>query len=441
MSDTESSPVGGVRTMRGLRWFGDGACLGEDIETGETHMVFRMLPGELARVRCVEHGGRGRRRYVAEELLERSTQRGEVDCEGWHNGCAGCGLLHLNHAEERSYKLTLVREVVERLAGLRAPDVDWVSSDAPGESVGELPDGARTPVPVRRRMRVRLCIDGGRLRMSFGGIDGSQVRVSSCGALAAELQQVMGALATVDVAAGPGPGAVPWPTDAVWLTAQLADDGVLDLYCDATDAWQWGPELARRVGEMSGQTVRWAAAEPEWSTATDRESVKQRWLGEQLVRLKKRGRPMSHVLDGTCGSGGTTLELAAVSDRVLALDVDIRAVRAVAERVGREGLGDRVSVRGGRLDTVLGRLVRDGSVFDGVVLNPMRRSLGEAAMEGVHDVGAGWLVYLAPAPRAAAEDLAVLVQRGWALAVLAAVDTHPGTSRVMMGAVLERTAG
>lgn len=91
-----------------------------------------------------------------------------------------------------------------------------------------------------------------------------------------------------------------------------------------------------------------------------------------------------------------------------------------------------VALRGGRIETVAPRLLAAGERFDGVLINPMRRSLGEATMRALSALCAGPLVYLGPAPRAAAEDLRVLAGSGWQLATVRGADLHPGTAAVML---------
>lgn len=322
-----TSGAAGTSTMRGLRWFGDGACLGQDVATGETHMVFRLLPGELAQVRCVESGARGRRRYVVDTVLEVSSERSSVECGGWYAGCAGCGLLHVRAGEERRYKLGLVAEVMERLAGVRAEQVDWVGAGATESVRAAGSDDRRLPSPARRRTRVRLVRSGGRLVLTFGGVDGSQVEVGSCGALVDELQRVVSAVRTV------GPSSVPLPDEPVWFSAELDEAGGVVLHGDAPEAARWGAALARCLSEATGLLVVWTDGAPAWSTATDRESSKQRWLWDELRRLRADGHAFGYVLDGTCGSGGND---------------------AGACGCGRPGVGDGRGYPGGACDRAAG---------------------------------------------------------------------------------------
>lgn len=159
------------------------------------------------------------------------------------------------------------------------------------------------------------------------------------------------------------------------------------------------------------------------------------WMRRVLEQLEPR--PVN-ALDATCGAGAMTAVLAGVCERVTAVDINYAAVKATEARALAEGWADRLHARGGRIETVLPRLVTSGEQVDVVVFNPMRRTLGPATMTAAANVGARTVLYFAPAPRAAAEDIASLRQVGFELTELCLVDLHPGTSRVMAALVLRR---
>ena len=96
--------------------------------------------------------------------------------------------------------------------------------------------------------------------------------------------------------------------------------------------------------------------------------------------------------------------------------------------------------RGGQIETVAPKLAADGERFEFVLVNPMRRSLGEECMRALAKLATSTLVYLAPAPRAGAEDIAVLARCGFDVRRVAAVNLHPGTSKVLMAVVMGRVS-
>jgi tRNA/tmRNA/rRNA uracil-C5-methylase (TrmA/RlmC/RlmD family) len=97
-----------------------------------------------------------------------------------------------------------------------------------------------------------------------------------------------------------------------------------------------------------------------------------------------------------------------------------------------------VQFRGGLISTVLPRLVKAGAQFDTVLFNPMRETLGETTMRAAAETGAARVVYIAPAPRAAAEDIGTLRRLGYEVHEVGAADMHPGTANVLMVVVMMR---
>ncbi len=434
--------------MRGLRWFGDGRCLAEDVVGGRTHSVARMLPGELARVELHEGGPRGRRRFVATDILERSMQRVVPDCPSWHQGCDGCNLLHLTEFEEQTYKSLLVHEVLDRIGRVRWPvnRMQWVGGD---ETTSDDDDWTaeqpRRPLGHRRRMRVRVSVEDGVVRTRFGGVlPGSVVDVPHCGAVTSPLQHALGVLSGAsDEGLVAAIGAATADTDEP-LFLEVCEGGpdrlhVMVEHEPAEPMVALAAALTRLLAGHGLVVDTRPATDAVWSaTHSRRGAALMAWMNQVLMQLDPA--PVT-ALDATCGSGAMTAVLAGVCQQVVAVDINYAAVRATEARAEAEGWSGRLQARGGRIETVLPRLVASGAQFDVVVFNPMRRTLGLPTMTAVSEVGAHTVLYFAPAPRAAAEDIGWLRQVGFELTEVCLVDLHPGTSRVMAAMVLTRRSG
>jgi len=59
-------------------------------------------------------------------------------------------------------------------------------------------------------------------------------------------------------------------------------------------------------------------------------------------------------------------------------------------------------------------------------------------MQALADLTERRLLYLAPAPRAGAEDLGLLVAAGWRASATGFANYHPGTGHAMMATCMER---
>ncbi len=413
--------------VEGLRFFAHGRCLVRDVETGETFLAGGVIPGERATVRRWR-GVYGQRAAVS-AVLRPAASRVEPFCP--HFGrCTGCELLHVGVDAELRYKKTACAEVLARFAQIEveAADIEILGGAARGD----------------HRARARFTVAaGGALGLRDAG--GDVVDVADCPAstpavraamLAAQTALRSGALRcedgdTIEVIEGVDGVAVVLPrepgVDAGALRAQLGAhalaarvDGAAALLDGA-----WPRQLP--VGDVTLDAAVDAWVQPTPSRAAALYS----WVAQHA---KHGGR---RVLDATCGTGGLSLLLAREAAFVLGVDANIEAVRSAQRSAQTAGAGN-VEVRGGLAQTVLPRLVRDGARFDVALVNPMRRSLGADTMQTLPALGVERVIYLGPAPRAAAEDIRALLDAGFALVRAAGANLHPGTAQVMLCAVLTR---
>jgi tRNA/tmRNA/rRNA uracil-C5-methylase (TrmA/RlmC/RlmD family) len=372
-------------------------------------------------------------------------QRVVPDCPAWHGGCDGCNLLHLTELEERMYKGLLVHEVLQRLGGVTWPVAEMGWLGAPESAlVGDdwEMSQARAPAAHRRRTRLRVSVEDGRVRTRFGGmLPGTVVDVLACGAVTWRLQTVLsvlhdsedaplvGALQRVDPSSDSpfvlemceGEG------DEVFMMAEELDAGRLSRVAAALSRLLDGQNIDVRVADADH--AAWSA------THSSRGGALMTWLRRVLGEI--RPRP-ARALDATCGAGSMTAVLASICEQVVAVDVNYAAVLATREKAASEGWADRLDARGGRIETVLPRIVADGERFDVVVFNPMRRTIGRRSMDAAAATGASTVLYFGPAPRAASEDIAYLLEAGFRMHEVCLVDLHPGTSRVMAAMVMKR---
>ena len=420
-------------SVRALRWFGAGKSLAVDEATGETFPVARLLPGERATiVRYI----RGRRRFpVADKILEASPHRGPTHCPHYSE-CSGCDLLHATESEEQAYKRLTVREVLKRFAG---QDVTHV------ETVGRAHRGAH-----RARARFALRRSNGAITLGLRGLNGELVDIVDCPASVPEVRSVMIAvrslvrempglaLTGVEVSAGVEGVAViyeaeSWDTvrggelvnatqatPGVTATAVREDQGKTSLL-----AGQWPRQLP--VGKIT-----LGPAPDAWTQPTpDRAAALYVWvLGLGLHHGKT-------VLDATCGTGGLSIALAGAAQSVLGVDANWDALKS-AMRSSQEQALMNTQFRGGKIQTIGARLLAAGARYDLVVVNPMRRSLGDQCMADLCALSAEHFLYLAPAPRAGAEDVKGVVARGFEIRRVASVNLHPGTSKALMAVLMSR---
>ena len=382
---------------------------------GQVVFVRHALTGERVRVRVTE--GRVGDRFVradAVEVLEASPHRVEPPCPyAVPGGCGGCDFQHVELRHQRRLKAAVVREQLQRLAGL---DRDVEVRPVPGDRDG-----------LRWRTRVEFAVDAeGRAGLhphrSRGVIPLEDCLIASDGVIASGvLHTVWDGVAAVDVVDAAH------PDEPVLVPLPAAGAG------SAGSAGGLVGELARD-GEWEGEYV--VAARGFWQVHPGAAST---FLSRVCALLEPR--PGDRVLDLYAGSGLFTRrlgELVLPGGYVLGVEGDQQAVDDGIRNT--EGL-DNVEWRANRVDREVRSLVSQGIGADLVVLDPPRTGAGKEVIAALAAMAPRRVVYVACDPAALARDLRTAAEHGYALAALEAYDAFPMTHHVECIAVLEPVPG
>ena len=412
-----------------LRWFSRDKCLAREEATGETFLVRGGIPGERVTIAEHRHAWRTEREVVA---VERAAPHRIAPACSHAPACTGCSLLHIDEAAEDDLLRLTITEVLARFAGLDLA-----------------PDRIEAIVPTRRggtRVRARFAarFDGQwllGLRDSAGNLlplpdcRANHPAVQCALAAVAALLEPLGdtlALASVEVLLGDtGAAAILDADDHPSLHQLPLPDGLVALGL-RTDrgtppmllAGAW-PRILPVGDEQAGTVIEgWQHPHPTAAaTLFD-------WVADRVGTVPS-------LLDATSGAGSLTLRLAAQAGRITAVDAAWEAVQALQGAAARLG-HSHLEARGGKIETVAPRLLAQGLRFHTTLINPMRASLGPVAMQALADLTEHRLLYLAPAPRAGAEDIGLLVAAGWRATDIGFANYHPGTGHAMMAICMER---
>ncbi|HET7529578.1 MAG TPA: TRAM domain-containing protein [Mycobacteriales bacterium] len=362
---------------------------------GRVVFVRHALPGEQVRVQVTEE----RRSYLradAIEVLRPAPARVTPPCPWAGPGrCGGCDWQHVELAEQRRLKASVVQEQLRRLAGVdREVEVEPVGGDVDG---------------LGWRTRVRFAVDGeGRAGLrrhrshevepigdcliahpaidaravvaaDWTGYDTVEVEVTSAGDRAIEA-------APAHRVAGPPPTVAETVDGRTW---QLPVGGF----------WQVHPGAVR--------TLR--AAVDDLTRVTD---------GEKCLDLYAGVGVFADVL--AARSPSTT---------VIAVESDAAAAAAGAAAL------PHVTFVPARVERWMGR--HDGRV-DVVVLDPPRKGAGAAVVTAIVARAPRAVCYVACDPAALARDVGGFAATGYALTELRAYDLFPMTAHVECVALLER---
>ena len=372
---------------------------------GRVIFVRHALPGERVVVEVTEGDERSKfLRADAVDVLTASTDRVEPPCRFSGPGrCGGCDFQHVRLPAQRDLKASVVREQLQRLAGL---DVPVSVEPVPGDKDGlgwrtrvqyAVDDDGHAGLRKHRShevVRLDVCPIGHPdlpevTREDWYGADSVEAIVSDAGEqlrlVTADGERYLdGPKRLHERAHGRG---FEVTGSGFWQVHPGAADTLVDAVLAALD-----PQPGERVGDLySG-------------------------VGLFSAPLAERVGPTGWVV-------AVEGDQVATGDAVRNL-ADLPQVELVADRVER-------ALRRGAL----------GERMDLVVLDPPRSGAKREVVEPVAALAPRAVAYVACEPAALARDVAIFAEHGYELRGLRAFDLFPMTQHVECVAALTRTAG
>jgi tRNA/tmRNA/rRNA uracil-C5-methylase (TrmA/RlmC/RlmD family) len=413
-----------------------GWCVARD-PGGRVVFVRHTLPGERVLAR-ITGATASFARAEAVEILEASPDRVAAPCPHARPGaCGGCDWQHASLPAQRRLKADVVREQLQRIAGLdREVTVEPVAGDTGG-------------LGWRTRVRFAIGRDGtaGLLRHRSHEV----IPVADCliahpavQAPAVTGQRWPGAR-WVEVAAAPGSG------DRAVIVSSRPGRPLPPATVAAASAQDADTVLAGRDGRLATVRgrgyLRQTAAGRDWRTGATvfwqgHPGAAAALTGAVLAALAPQ--PGDAALDLFCGAGlfaGALATAVGPAGSVIGVESDAAAVRDA-----RRNLRGTPWARIHRGD-VAGLLGRGGwPAARLAVLDPPRTGLGGPLIERLLNPPAARgaaaalarIAYVSCDPATLARDLAVFRQAGWELDGLRAFDIFPMTHHVECAATLTR---
>lgn len=358
---------------------------------GRVVFVRHALPGEQVRVAVTEE----RSSYLradAIEVVRASPARVEPPCPYAGPGrCGGCDWQHASLDEQRRLKSAVVREQLQRLAGL---ELDVEVEPVPGDDGG-----------LHWRTRLRLA----------AGPDG---RAGLHRYRSHEIEPIDDCLIAAPGADVPDVVARSWPADA-------------EVNVDVTATG----ERALSTGTPD-RTVTERAAGRDWLVPVGGFWQVHPGAADTLVAtVTGMLAPAAgeRLLDLYAGVGLFAGALAALVGSAVAVESDSRAARAAVANLA----GLPVTVVRNRVDRWLAR-EHDGSPVDLAVLDPPRKGAGREVVTALAALRPRAIAYVACDPGALARDVATFAALGYRLVRLRAFDLFPMTAHVECVALLEK---
>jgi tRNA/tmRNA/rRNA uracil-C5-methylase (TrmA/RlmC/RlmD family) len=402
-----------------------GRCLAR--HEGKILLVAGALPGETVRVRIT----RDQKRWAeadAVEILEPNPRRREPPCPH-ATGCGGCDLQHAERDLQLAMKRSIVLDAFRRIGRL---DVEGLleGPEANGPEFGG-------------RNRIRLSFDSmGRPGLRRRGTH-EAVPIDDCLLVQSEFREEI----------------LPWIRMLPpWKRAAIRFDSAGD--CVALfesgdppvdkDRRRFGkitsaadrPErvvgmLADRIPLAGRRDLRFRVRERELRADATSFFQGERAGTDELLHVVEQclGEERSgQLLDLYAGVGLFAVCFGREFDRVVAADADTRAARYLKRNLRRNSV--RAEARAEPADVTL--RTAPAAENETVILDPPRLGLAKEVRQALVARRPGRIVSVSCDPATGARDVAMLVQAGWELKRLVAIDMFPVTAHVETVALLER---
>lgn len=437
-------------TIEKLVYGGDGLARleGEDGRR-KTLFVPLVLPGERVDVAVVEER-QGFAKARLERVIDPAAERTSPPCP-YFGECGGCHYQHATYEAQLKFKEQILRETVARIAKVDLPKV--VVHGSP-------------PLNYRNRTRMRIGKDGdgkfaiGYYRMGTHTLFPVRECPISSPLINRAIQTIWSVAATHDVPQGLAE--IEFFADhddrrllVEFLVDATAKEGELRKFAQSLNSVM--PEVAGAASLRRGVEEHEEVAAPELDSPSRNSDQKligeaalkyrvgsyeyrvsagaffqsNRFLTEVLVQLATAGVTGKRTLDLYAGVGLFTLPLAAVFERVT-------AVEASPASYGDLCANAPANVRAidSTTEAFLAKL--SGSKPDFVVLDPPRSGLGKRVSSALAKIAPASMAYVSCDPSTLARDLPTLLAAGFKISQAHLVDLFPQTFHIETVLRLER---
>lgn len=367
------------------------------------------LPGELVRLRVVEEK-RGFCRAELLEVIKPSAQRITPRCSHF-TVCGGCHYQHLPYPAQLAAKEGILREQLERIAGLADPPVkpiqpsprEWNYRNSlqfhltPQGAIGYQKAGSHTVVPIVECHLPEESLDGLWKQLDFdaeSGLDRLEMRLGNSDDILFELE---------GKEPNPPEFSVDFPISAVYHSpaGQMVLSGVDYILI-----------------EVLGFPFQVSAGSFFQVNTPQAEAMVQHVL--DLLQVDRQDT----VLDLYCGVGLFSAFLAPRAGRVVGLE---SAPSACEDFAANLDSFENVELYEGLAEEILPYLVVQP---DAIVVDPPRAGIAAAAMDAIISMQSPVIVYVSCDASTLARDTKKLIKAGYTLSQVTPFDLFPQTFHI-----------
>lgn len=346
-------------------------------------------PGDRLSVRLAEVKGRTAFAEI-EEIIEPSASRVEPPCK-YFGICGGCDFQQLSYESQLAAKVDIIKDSLHRIGKIEF-DGD----------IAILP----SPKPFGYRSRAQWHLDTRNRKIGYFKRGTHEViDVDHCPILDPVLDETLTEL-RADLDWGSF-----WAEEAVIEAAVGSNE---DISLNSTEL----PEPAAIAFEVAGERYAFDAASFFQGNAS---------LVEKLIETAIGGAEGKHALDLYCGVGLFSLPLARQFVNVTGVEGSEHAVGFAQQNAANDGLENLRFFQNG-----VGEFLsaRDVGATDFVLLDPPRAGTEKGVIEKIIKLRPARISYVSCDPAILARDLRILVDGGYAVGSITALDLFPQTHHV-----------
>jgi len=364
--------------------------LGLGFASGSTFFVALAAPGDRVAVRVTEVKGNAAFGEI-EEVITPSARRIKPPCP-YFGTCGGCDFQQMDYEAQVEAKVGIIQDCLHRIG-----KIDYE---------GEL-DVIRSPLEFGYRTRAQWHADinehtiGYYRRSSHDVVD-----IEQCPIASPVLNQTLKELRDT----------IEWGTiwgNRIAIEAANGDDGSVSIYSS---------ELT-----IPTQEITVAAAGERFDYSAKSFFQGNRSIVEQLVNAAVEGASGETAIDLYSGVGLFTLPLARKFKKVDAIEENLEAVDFAERNAKRAELTNASFVRG-KVDSFVREAASASADF--ILLDPPRAGGSKDTIRNIARVAATEISYVSCEPSILARDLRWLIDWGWSIERITAIDMFPQTHHV-----------
>lgn len=425
---------------------------------GYTVFVEGALPGERIRVLIVKvkkNYGYGK----LMELLEVSTERREPMCPVAKQ-CGGCQLQHLSYEAELEYKTREVKDVMERIGGIKDVEVKpalgmedpWRYRNKAQFPVGQGKDGCAIGFYARRSHRIvdtekcflqNVCNDE-IIRIVRGFLNEFNIPLY-------DEEKHKGLVRHILTRIGRNSGEImvcivingkKLPGSDILVERLKAVEGVVSIVLNVNQE-KTNVILGRKVITLWGKdtiTDSIGGIEFEISPLSFYQvnPVQTEVLYGKAVEMADL-KGDETVLDLYCGIGTISLFFARKVKKVFGVEIVPEAIADARKNAERNGITNAEFAVGAAEEVIPRLYEEEGITADIVVVDPPRKGCDEKLLETILQISPEKIVYVSCNPATWARDLVVLKAGGYELKEVQPVDQFSHSVHVEVVSMLAKT--